>query len=319
MEKHIDNHSNLKILRTGDPNAVLGCLTPKEVLARHGLPGSLLSTSAKTQKCTTVGVLARVMYLTPGVFCPAATKGCLQSCLGHTSGRMQMPTHATCRDRRAALYLENPKLFLQMLSVELSRLVADADTARLRAAARLNGSSDLPWETRHPELFRDFPAIDFFDYTKVVPRMKTYLRRDNWPRNYHMTFSAAPGNHAIAREILSDGGNVAVVFWPKVPAGFWGYPVINGDSHDARFLDPKGVIVGLKAKGLACVDVSGFTVRPCPRCGPEAPELKLASVSRRQYVTTVHQCTGCGFQLRERAKVHATPARHLAAAFQQAA
>ena len=27
-------------------------------------------------------------------------------------------------------------------------------------------------------------------------------------------------------------------------------PVIDGDAHDLRFKDPKGVIVGLVAKGL---------------------------------------------------------------------
>jgi hypothetical protein len=34
--------------------------------------------------------------------------------------------------------------------------------------------------------------------------------------------------------------------------------VINGDESDLRFLDPKGVIVGLKAKGKAKKDTTGF-------------------------------------------------------------
>ena len=300
MEKQTNIHSNLTILRSGDPNTILGQMTPREVLARYGFPNNLLSHSAKSQKCNKVGVLARVLFLTPGAFCPAATRGCLQACLGHTSGRMQMPTHAACRDKRAALYLGNPKVFLQMLSVDLSRLVADARTANLRSAARLNGTSDLAWEERHPELFEDFPAVAFFDYTKVITRMKNSLRRDGWPDNYHLTFSAAPGNHTAARQILDTGGNVAVVFWPKVPATFWGFSVVDCDSHDARFLDPQGVVVGLTAKGLARVDRSGFTVRPCPHCGPEAPELELVSATEDRYATTVHQCSGCGFQLRQR-------------------
>ena len=319
MQKHTNNPSNLTILRSGDPNTVLGSWAPKDILARYGLPNVLLSGSAKADKCTKVGVLARVLFFTPGVFCPAATRGCLRACLGHTSGRMQMPTHAACRDKRAALYLENPKLFMQMLGVELSRLVADAEMVGLQPAARLNGSSDLSWEGRHPDLFGDFPTVAFFDYTKVLSRMKSFLRNDNWPENYRLTFSAAPGNHTVARQVLDNGGNVALVFWPKVPASFWGFPVIDGDSHDARFLDPKGVVVGLTAKGLARVDRSGFTVRPCPHCGPEAPELELVSATEDRYVTTLHQCSGCGFQLRQRMTAPTTRFKVAETNLQQAA
>jgi hypothetical protein len=53
--------------------------------------------------------------------------------------------------------------------------------------------------------------------------------------------------------------NIAVVF-DKLPATFLGRPVINGDETDLRFLDPRRVIVGLKAKGKAKKDYSGFTV-----------------------------------------------------------
>jgi hypothetical protein len=35
---------------------------------------------------------------------------------------------------------------------------------------------------------------------------------------------------------------------------------INGDENDLRFLDPKGVVVGLTAKGKAKSDTSGFVV-----------------------------------------------------------
>ena len=37
-------------------------------------------------------------------------------------------------------------------------------------------------------------------------------------------------------------------------------PVINGDKTDMRFKDPVGVIVGLKAKGKARKDTSGFVI-----------------------------------------------------------
>jgi hypothetical protein len=61
------------------------------------------------------------------------------------------------------------------------------------------------------------------------------------------------------RLALSNGMNVAAVFH-KVPETYLGRTVINGDETDLRFLDPKGVIVGLKAKGKAKKDTTGFVV-----------------------------------------------------------
>jgi len=46
--------------------------------------------------------------------------------------------------------------------------------------------------------------------------------------------------------------------WDHVPVT---YKVIDGDQDDLRFLDPDGVIVGLKAKGQARKDTSGFVLQ----------------------------------------------------------
>ena len=59
--------------------------------------------------------------------------------------------------------------------------------------------------------------------------------------------------------------NVAVVFRDKIPKSYKGYEVIDGDDSDLRFLDKfksweTGGIVGLKAKGPAKKDKSGFVV-----------------------------------------------------------
>ena len=243
-------------------------MTPTEILAKHGLPKYLLGTSLKTEKSRSVGVLAKVLYFTPGVFCSHATQGCLAACLGHSSGQMQMPTHALARNRRTALYVEKNQLFLQMLIVELSQLEEEARRLGLIPAVRLNGSSDLPWERLHPELFSEFPNIHFFDYTKVPSRMGQFLNDPTWPKNYHLTFSAQPNNHEEARNFLDQGGTVAVVFWPEVPQTHWGKPVIDGDKHDARFLDQAGTIVGLTAKGQAKNDQTGFVIRTAPEKAP---------------------------------------------------
>ena len=54
------------------------------------------------------------------------------------------------------------------------------------------------------------------------------------------------------------GGNVAVVFRNQLPKTWNGYEVVNGDESDLRFLDKKGVVVGLIEKGMAKKDATGF-------------------------------------------------------------
>ena len=183
MEKTLtsDTQPKPRVLRSGDPMTMFGRMSPAEILEKYGPPKTLLSSSHKTEKCLSVDVLARFLYLTPGVFCSHATQGCLAACLGHSSGHMQMPTHSLARDRRTALYLQSPQLFLQMLTLELTLLEHNARRLRLQPAARLNGSSDLAWEQLHPNIFHRFPNIRFFDHTKIPARMDRFLEHVEWP------------------------------------------------------------------------------------------------------------------------------------------
>jgi hypothetical protein len=59
---------------------------------------------------------------------------------------------------------------------------------------------------------------------------------------------------------MAEGMNVAMVF-DKLPDSYMGLQVINADETDLRFLDPKGCIAGLKAKGRAKKDTTGFVRR----------------------------------------------------------
>ena len=258
--------SRLKVLRTGDPNSAFHTCTAEETLAMYGRPRYLLSSSTKSKKCDKVGVLNRVLYLPSGIFCPSATTGCLTSCLGHSSGRMQMPRSTRARDRRAALYLEDQEHFLALLRSDLYALQDEALQVGFLPAVRLNGTSDIPWERLHAEVFDEFPFIRFFDYTKLRPRMWHFLNghtgQKPWPSNYHLTFSMSENNESDAIELLRAGGNVAAVFHSELPQQHLGYPVIDGDEHDARFLDPASAIVGLRAKGVAMADRSGFVLSP---------------------------------------------------------
>lgn len=277
--------SRLKVLRTEDPQSAFQHHSPKEVLNQLGPPRRLLRSSAKADKSRGVGVLSRVLYLTSGVFCPGATAGCLGVCLGHTSGRMTMLQSANARDRRTALYAEGQEHFLDLLRCDLRLLREDARLAGMTPAVRLNGTSDIPWEQLHGDLFVEFQDIEFYDYTKLAPRVRAFLRgrRDegDFPPNYHLTFSLSEKNAGDADALLADGAGVAVVFWPRQPATYPGYPVVNGDKHDARFLDETcavdsgGYVVGLGAKGIAREDLSGFVVKTAG----EPAYLKRANVA----------------------------------------
>jgi hypothetical protein len=135
---------------------------------------------------------------------------------------------------------------------------------------RLNGTSDLSWEKyevmRNGEVFTNifaaFPNVQFYDYTKVIGRKVTGIT------NYHLTFSMADGNYLDCKRAVAEGLNVAVVFGIKkgtaMPKKFFNHnlSVFNGDDSDLRFLDPKGCVVGLYAKGKAKKDTSGFVKYP---------------------------------------------------------
>ena len=116
---------------------------------------------------------------------------------------------------------------------------------------RLNGTSDISWEKYG--IIEKFPNVQFYDYTKVRNRKVSHLN------NYHLTFSKADGNDMDARLAASAGMNVAVVF-KELPETYMGRKVVNGDETDLRFLDEKSVVVGLKAKGKAKKDTTGFVV-----------------------------------------------------------
>ncbi|QEG36205.1 GP88 family protein [Bythopirellula goksoeyrii] len=265
MTERKTKRSLLRVLRTGDPQSFFHHFTAKEILEKLGPPRQLLSTSTKTDKSRKVGVLSKILYLTSGVFCPSATQSCLKVCLGHSSGRMTMLQSANARDRRSALYLEDQEHFMHLLRADLYYLRAEAKALGLVPAVRLNGTSDIPWERLHGELFTEFNDIQFYDYTKLRPRMWHFLRGrlvdQPFPPNYHLTFSLSEKNNSDAEALLEAGGNVAVVFWPVVPDCWNGYHVIPADKHDARFLDKTGCVVGLSAKGIAREDLSGFVVR----------------------------------------------------------
>ena len=224
----------------------------------------LLSTgNPKTLKGEKQGYMTYILHLSPsdmsGVMntCPKATAGCRAACL-NTAGRGGMFRKGEntnviqeARKRKTRWFKEDRKGFLEALASDIRKAIRQAERKGLTPVFRLNGTSDISWEKYG--IIEQFPEVQFYDYTKVPGRKVAHLP------NYHLTFSAADGNGKDVERAVREGMNVTVVF-DRVPDVYMGRPVFDGDESDLRFLDPKGVIVGLKAKGKAKKDTSGFVV-----------------------------------------------------------
>jgi len=230
----------------------------------------LLSTAnPKIQKGTKLGYLSFILHLAPADLsgkntCPKATAGCKAACL-NTAGRGGMFKKGEntnmiqkARIRKTVAFFFDREQFMADLVSDIRKGIKMAAKLGLTPVFRLNGTSDLSWEKYAVEgadnIFALFPTVQFYDYTKVLGR-----KVEGIP-NYFLIFSKADGNDSDVAKAMAQGMNVAAVF-DAVPDSYNGRPVINADETDLRFLDPKGVVAGLKAKGRAKKDYSGFVIR----------------------------------------------------------
>jgi len=206
--------------------------------------------------------------------CAKRTAGCTAACLnlagrggmfkrGETTNVIQQ-----ARIRKTKMFFETRNYFMTLLVADIELAIKQSKRLNLIPVFRLNGTSDLAFEkyevVRNGKFFRNifaaFPEVQFYDYTKILGRKVVDIA------NYHLTFSAADGNDADVAKAITQGYNVATVFGIKktlpMPETYMGMPVFNGDESDLRFLDPKGVVVGLYAKGKAKKDTTGFVKYP---------------------------------------------------------
>ena len=250
----------------------------------------LLSTgNPKVLKGIKQGYNTYILHLAPARLsghevCPKRTVGCTDSCL-NTAGRGGMFKRGEvtnviqeARIRKTKLFFADRDAFMALLVKDIQLAIKQSERLGLIPVFRLNGTSDLSWE-KYPvrkssgyyyaNIFEAFPNVQFYDYTKVLGRKVKGIS------NYHLTFSAADGNDNDVYAAAKQGYNIATVFgikktvaMPKFYSIATNYgvdmemPVFNGDESDLRFLDPKGVIVGLYAKGKAKKDTSGFVKYP---------------------------------------------------------
>jgi len=248
----------------------------------------LLSTgNPKVLKGIKQGYNTYILHLAPADLsgkevCPKRTIGCSDACL-NLAGRGGMfkrgettNTIQQARIRKTQLFFSNRNEFMTLLAKDITLAIKQSKRLGLIPVFRLNGTSDLSWEkypvkmgnVYYSNIFEAFGFVQFYDYTAVLGR------KVNNVANYSLTFSAKDGNERDVEQAIKQGYNIAVVFGIKktepMPKSYLGLPVFNGDESDLRFLDPKGVIVGLYAKGKAKKDTTGFVKYP-------TIELKLAA------------------------------------------
>ena len=218
-----------------------------------------INADAKTTKSSKFGWLTGIMYLAPHKtsgrnVCKDASPACSAECL-YYAGRGAFQSVQQARINRTNLFFEDRMNFLGKLEDEIGKLLKRAKKNDQKPCIRLNGTSDLNWEKIFPGIFGF--NVQFYDYTKTYERMISYLNGE-FPTNYHLTFSRSEINEEKSLDILSKKGNVAVVFKDK-PKTWNRFKVYDGDESDLRFLDGRSVC-GLKAKGKARYDTSGFVV-----------------------------------------------------------
>ena len=212
--------------------------------------------SPKAIKARAFGYMNAINYMAPastagvGDMCPWSSVACRALCLGEHSGQAAMHAegqdNACLRSRKAKtiMFMKARAAFMRELAAGIARAARKAKREGLQLCVRLNGATDINWVAT----IKQYPDIQFVDYTKSVDRAIAHAQ-GKLPANYHVTFSFAGDNHDACKRVLAAGGNVAVVFSGAFPATYFGRPVINGDEHDLRHLDPRNVVVALSPKG----------------------------------------------------------------------
>jgi len=224
--------------------------------------------STKINKSNTIQdeYFSRILYLAPDdladgkrTVCPyAKVAKCSGPCL-NTSGMGKFSNVQQARIRKTLMFLNETEKFFDLLIKDIDKFVKECDKLGKKPALRLNGTSDIQWETIEVEDFKNifemYPNIQFYDYTKIPTRKVSHIA------NYHLTWSYSQANDKYASLFEKVPYNKAVVFFDALPSMFKGLKVIDGDKHDMRFLDKTNSVVGLLAKGKAKQDDTGFVIK----------------------------------------------------------
>lgn len=246
----------------------------------YKIPSKLLSkgnTNAKTSKNIRE---THILYLSPvdqnskgKNICPFASKGCAEACL-YSAGRGAFSNVKNSRLNKTEYFVQDPKTFTAQLILEIEFLRIRAKRENKQIAIRLNGTSDIDflflfkkyhnWDyeekAENPNAVIPQSGIYFYDYT---PNKAKYFRYQ-WSK-YSLIFSRKEDNEQEVKEVLSKNGKVSAVFLDTERRAYKGYEVHDGDERDDLIIDlanvPHGLIIGLKAKGKAKKDTTGFVIK----------------------------------------------------------
>ena len=193
-----------------------------------------------------------IMYLQPAgkvataTLCAgAAMAGCEAPCL-ISSGQLGMTTGQKAATKRTILMLLRPQWFTATVLAEIDKAERKALKSGVPALFRLNGTSDCDFS----HIIGQRPQSDFYDYTKVLSRV-----RKNTLQNYHLTYSGSmysKASKAALRKAVQRKYNIAVAFNTKGLASddvYIPYGMASFDTTDLRPLDKAGTIGALKRKG----------------------------------------------------------------------
>jgi hypothetical protein len=228
------------------------------------------SDNPKAIKAKEFGWINAIHYMAParlagvGNLRGDASKGCINLCLGqHSGAAVYYPSVIQSRIEKARRFMKDRAAYFRDMIRAIKAEIRKAQRAGVKLCVRPNGSTDLAFEAikdgEGMTIVERFPDVQFTDYTKSVKRALAHAA-GKFPRNYCLTFSHSETNLSDCLRVLAAGGNVAVVFRNK-PESWHGFPVIDGDVHDLRHLDPRGVVVALSPKGnRAKKDKSGFVL-----------------------------------------------------------
>lgn len=251
-----------------------------ELRRKLGLPGNLLTPPTSNPKLAkgekynyeTWGLSLAPANVSGHEVCPMRSPGCTAACLYSAGNPVYAAAKKKGRIAKTKALFADRDTFMNLLALEIHAANVKSTAAKANAAFRLNVLSDILWEVKKFTLLpwvaekisrgvggekitiiNLFKDLRMYDYTKVPGRKP--------PANYSLTFSESEINAVNVQKEMARGMNIASVFPRKaVPQYHLGRKVIDGDETDLRFLDPQGVIVGLKVKGqLGLADRSGFT------------------------------------------------------------
>lgn len=219
----------------------------------------MVNNSTKHEKAFKYNEMVYTIYLAPAKssgyeVCPGRTAECTLLCLNE-SGRNKMNTERevirNSRIKKTRLFHEEHQFFVKWVFEEIKLARKKAEKLNYRFSVRLNNTSDISPEDFYilnengtrVNILEYFNDVKFYDYTKVPERLELTKKYSN----YDLTFSFSGTNKFDCLQMLKNDVRVSVVF-KVVPETFWGYPVVNGDNYDMRYLDPKQSIIGLKFK-----------------------------------------------------------------------